>query len=262
MCCRRVILVWAIVFLSVCASSCSIGPIPPPLEKTFLPGECLRSPALIFSRFHLYEGKYRTDGTRQTFFVFSFAMDMKCVYSPAPPRGVDRYLPTDDVFNAFEGSCPNIKELYEEVWQEVTDSKAGNCFSSSIFYDSGISLTADKEFAGFPTGDNIASNVSSSDRDETSILFYGPCHAYYHTIPVGDSFTYNCYLPQAFELRIPINDFDIVDEDITFNLSIPVKVGLYLTWLSNKLSDPDTPFPYREEILTCTFTANKGLHHK
>lgn len=252
MCCRRVILVWAIVFLSVCASSCSIGPIPPPLEKTFLPGECLRSPALIFSRFYLYEGKYRTDGTRQTFFVFSFAMDMKCVFSPAPPRGVDRYLPTDDVFNAFVDNCPSIKELYEDAWHEVIESRAGLCFSSSIFYDSGISLTADKEFAGFPAGDNIAS----------SVFFEGPVPANFHSIPVGDSFTYNYYLPQGFALRIPINDFDIVDEDITFNLSIPVKVGLYLTWLSNKLTDPDAPFPYREETLTCTFTVNKGLHQK
>lgn len=250
MCCRRIILVWAIVFLSVCALSCNKdSSVPEAMEETFLPGECLRSPALSFSNFLI------NDYTGPNGFVFSFTMDMNCEYSRLGPPWASRdyrYLPTDDVFNAFEGSCPNIKELYEEVWQEVTDSRAGNCFSSSIFYDSGISLTADKEFAGFPAGDNIAS----------SVFFEGPVPANFHSIPVGDSFTYNYYLPQGFALRIPINDFDIVDEDITFNLSIPVKVGLYMTWLSNKLTDPDAPFPYREETLTCTFTVNKGLHHK
>lgn len=246
----RVTLAWVSVLLSVGALSCNkVSSVPAPMEETFLPGECLNSSALIFSNFLI------NDYTEPNGFVFSFIMDMDCEFSRlgSPWASRDyRYLPTDDVFNAFVDNCPSIKELYEDAWHEVIESRAGLCFSSSIFYDSGINLTANKEFAGFPAGDNIAS----------SVLFDSPVPANTHSIPVGNSFTYNYYLPRVFALRIPINDFDIVDEDITFTLSIPVKVGLYLTWLSNRLTDPDAPFPYREETLTCTFTAHKGLHKK
>ena len=64
---------------------------------------------------------------------------------------------------------------------------------------------------------------------------------------------YDCFW-DFIQVCIPVLDSKEVVEGITFTLTIPVKVGLYLTWLNDKLSDPDAPFPYYDDTLTCTFT--------
>ena len=43
------------------------------------------------------------------------------------------------------------------------------------------------------------------------------------------------------------------------SLEIPVKVVMYLNWLDDRITDPNAPIPYREDVLRCEFTVDKGL---
>lgn len=133
---------------------------------------------------------------------------------------------------------------------------------------------ADKDFAGVKAGDNIISGymnehdwaIAGRPEDVSGLLSFCPVKYIFNSVwdldkPFGDEFAdYACVNGRVFGIYIPTRDFEEIDEDVTFNLSVPVKVGLYLTWLNDKISDPEAPFPYRDETLTCTFTIHKGLH--
>ena len=58
---------------------------------------------------------------------------------------------------------------------------------------------------------------------------------------------------------IPTEDCELTEEEVTFELNIPVKVVMYLNWINDKLTDPDAPVPYKDEVLHCKFTTRYGL---
>lgn len=247
----------------LCLVGCAKNGVPAPLEETFLPGECLSSNTLDFTGWQI------NNYTGPQGITLGFQLNMDCELSSlgSPWASGDyRYVPTENVFNQFKEECPAIKALYEDAWNAVVSSSGGLCFLSSVFYESGIILVADKEFAGVAAGDNIANGAIPTQKWQEEGKPYTTClldnlySADSRPIPVGNDFRYDYCLAKDIAVRIPLNNRTVVDEDVTFTLVMPVKVGLYLTWLKDKTNDPDASFPYRDETLTCTFTIPKGLH--
>ncbi|MBR5035316.1 MAG: hypothetical protein IKX71_08410 [Bacteroidales bacterium] len=214
-----------------------------PIERSFLPGECLCSSFLEFNRFNI---------TANTSFELSFILDLDYVpVSLGSPYSSQDYrlIPTESTFSVFKENAGIVKNLYEEAWRTITDSCKGDlCFASSIFYNGGARLVANKEFAGISAGGNIP------------IMMVGMTPSDAISIPTDNTITYNYCIYRALTITIPINNYEIIDDTVTFSLEIPVKVGLFLTWLNDRISNPNAPFPYRDETLTCSFTLQKGLH--
>lgn len=273
---------WLILAIMILIASCTKNRAETleSYEYTFLAGECLVSPALYFStdKFRIVNNSTDLDytGRFEYHLVLYFNMESVMQQVPkAPGRRSERdcrYGPTEEVFDVFGENSFAIKQAYESCWYDLATGRHWNNFEiSTIFYDSGASLVADKDFARFKAGDNILSDAISlhewfgaEDRDHS--VFIDPLLTpdFLPNIHFGN-FQYN-YALGAHGICISIpwrgGEMQVVDEEVTFTFKMPVKVGLYLTWLNNKLTDPDAPFPYREETLTCTFTANKGLHQK
>ena len=60
-------------------------------------------------------------------------------------------------------------------------------------------------------------------------------------------------MPYAFGITLANKESVIeVEEGTELYISIPVRVGLYLNWLNDKLAEPDSQMEYRDEVLTCT----------
>lgn len=246
-------------------SGCVKAATPGRLDKTFLPGECLKSTNLIF----VGQGKYNGDHTVHRM-TLSFQLDLDSKRETVDYLGhyesVYRYAPSDDIFTQFGDNASLVSKLYEDAWQAVTLNFEPHDAGTTVFYDSGMSLIANKDFAGVKAGENIAANHSMLSQKPNPFELSGfrpypsDLSTKYSSLKFDDSISYNYRLAASFSFVIDDTAFTWVDENVTFTLSIPVKVGLYLTWLNDKISDPDAPFPYREETLTCTFTIQKGLH--
>ena len=76
---------------------------------------------------------------------------------------------------------------------------------------------------------------------------------------LGIPMNYISMTKDGVEFSIPMGEYKLIEEAVTFELNIPVKVVLYLTWLNNKLTNPNAPVPYTDEVLHCTFTTKYGL---
>ena len=66
-------------------------------------------------------------------------------------------------------------------------------------------------------------------------------------------------LSRSISIRIPTEGFEIYDEPVKLQFEIPVKVGLFLHYLNNKMSDPTTTMQFRDEVLTYEFTMSGVL---
>lgn len=227
--------------------------VPEPVEHTFLTGECLVSNNLIFNP---SEGFYINDYRGPLSFCFAFNLDIEAVkdgitsYYPESFRDY-RFIPSDAVFNQFAENSPKVREEYEQTWLIMDRGNGyGDMDVISLFYDEGASLKADKVFAGHPAGENLASYC------DWRLLFR---EMRLLSFPQDNTIDSPFMLSTKGDVRFPIGNYDIVDEVVAFTLDIPVKVVNYLSWINDRLSNPDAPIPYQEEILHCSFTIGKNL---
>ena len=247
----------------------------PALESNwvFITGECLASNQLNFykgvandytTRVKSYKFVFRYDLAGDVVFVNTHNSEVK---DPVWTFPYMKFVPADAVFSSFGENAPIVSKLYEETWRAGIDEDA----KSSIFLDSGVSFIADKDFAGYDAGTNIAEEIISYNKwaqagmkatykpiiELTSSFQSRFNDKIINISPIVDALNnYDCF-GDFICITIPIRDHKEIVEDITFTLTIPVKVGLYLTWLNDKLSDPDAPFPYYDDTLTCTFTVQR-----
>ena len=72
----------------------------------------------------------------------------------------------------------------------------------------------------------------------------------------------NEYLPlgRYISVLIPLGDYQFSYENVRFHFEIPVKVGLFLHYLKDKISDPNAEMQFKDEVLTCDFSMSIGLH--
>lgn len=236
-----------------------------PIEKTVLPGECFKSTSLCFA------GLQESSFMYTSVYTLPFLFDENDIYydkvSLGAPYSVRdfSYRPSEEAYRLFADNANTVHSIFEDYLQDIMFEAPENFQLSTIFYDSGISLIGDKDFAGFKAGENIVADAmdyptwySAKEKSVCILDFLYP--ADHFVLPIDDNFTYRyalCY--RGVSIRVPQRNFRVIDDDVTFTLTIPVKIGLYLTWINDKIANPDAPFPYREEVLTCTFTIHKRL---
>lgn len=204
-------------------------------ENSLVPGECLSSGSLAF-----LGAKDNASGN----ICLNFALDCAVQYEALSSRGGNvscyRYAPAKEVYAAFGADANDVRKEYERAYEDIFGTFAADRCDFTIYYDGGITLTADARYAGHPAGEDLLPELAPA-----AFLPYGE-----RTIP-SEGFEYDFRLHRAVSILIPKSKAAV---DVTFTLALPVKVGLYLTWLGNRCTDPDAPYPYREETLTCTFT--------
>lgn len=223
------------------------------IGKKLLTGECLASAEMS------YNEVYRSTMVNENRFIFGFSLDLSD-YEHETIRFMEyRYIPSDDIFKSFGKNRKAVKNAFETIFDRCDNdlSRKHRDFSVvTILYDGGISLTANKEFAGYPAGEDLAPAIEDVEA--------GHFHPeWYLAENVGTIFEipldYLKLLDMVISFSIPMEQYQLTDEKVTFELNVPVKVVKYLTWLNDKITDPDAPVPYEEEVLHCRFTTDYGL---
>ena len=255
----KIITCLSFVTIISCSRS-TLGPEPHNIgRRSYIPGECLASSSLSVN-----------SKITDTYCKMNFCLSLIGWGATTDGDGFIETRPQEFIFAKFLPNASEVKKLFHEYAYPATFRSDAFYDLTSIYYDSCISLVADKDFAGYKAGDNIMQEATLANDNVRTLLSDGlTCieglitEDRYSVMPILPDlpFSYQgIFGYDSFYVYIPNRDYEIVDEDVTFTFTMPVKVGLYLTWLNDTLTDPDAPFPYREETLTCTFSINKGLH--
>lgn len=247
----------ALVFLSI---SCeNVAGTPDPLSnEVFLTGECLASNELICYMAEREEGELVQNNK------YRFAWELNITSTVveenySPTRIHPREIPSKECYKEFGDRKNAVKQAYNEVFYSFGPQYFGRIDIITVLYDGGLSLVADKEFAGHPAGEELApyivqrrGSASGQDRPEECLSF--PRNSRdsvqeYLNIPLK----YGCVLGRFARFDFPVDGFEPVEEKVNFEVLIPVKVVNYLHWLDAKLMNPNAPVPYQEDTLHCSF---------
>ena len=220
------------------------------------PGECLNQVQIGYAT-HLKTKLYSNSHTADVLcVVFKLYWDMETEHVN---RTIYRAVPSKAIYEEFGKEAKKVKQAYDELFDEyfkavnVADCDNTHGINTTLYYYGGVVINANKAFAGIPAWTNLESAIIPlSDNSEK----YGLTPIPSIEIPEG-----YYALGDRIAINFPLKGHELVDgEEVTFHLEIPVKVGLLLTLLRDRLTDPDAQMQYRDEVLTCDFTINHGLH--
>ena len=252
-----------------------------PGAVSLLPGECLLDNNLtcIYSN-SAGDGRY---------FRFSFSLNVDTEYEVVEQGqnhfGVfplrHRHRPSASVFQQFGADAEKVEEQYDLVWNSLSYSQ------TTIFCKSGMTLVADKEFAGIPAGENLAglleSEASTRAGESPSFINIRPFEdsAYKMLLLVptntitkyGASNNIDDYSASELELikvekmalvsfRIPADNCEFIKEKVSFTLEIPIKAAQYLNWLYDSLLGGEVQMEWKDDVLTCRFQSEVLLQKK
>lgn len=204
--------------------------------REFIPGECLLSDELT--------AKWNLSNNRKGMnLIFIPSFDISEPYYSK--QHWIRY-PNDNCFSPFS---KNIKKAYDEY-----SSYCGLDFATTIFYEEGMVLTADKEFYGCPAGENIIPYAEvkmfySSDDEPRRC-------GYFQAVP-GVSYNY-ILKSQGIVLFFPMEGHELVNDSIVLELTLPVKVGMYLSWLDSQQPEASS-MECRDVVLHARLVLDKDL---
>ncbi|MCF0174460.1 MAG: hypothetical protein HUJ95_03875 [Bacteroidales bacterium] len=160
-----------------------------------------------------------------------------------------RHVPTQEMYDAFGENAVSVKKAYEYVFEsfsklykEKYPDYSDRYSVVTVLYNGGISLVANKEFAGVPAGKDLSGIIVPDPYTRNFDL--------YPDIPLE----YITMAEESISFSVPMGDFKVIAEPVTFELNIPVKIVMYLQWLNDKIADPNALVPYKEEVLYCRFT--------
>lgn len=210
---------------------------------SFLPGECLKSSEI---KKNVFSPSDYVRAVKEGIQLY-LSLDVDANYEEVD-YPVCRFTPTASVYKSFGDDADYVKNTYEKEYDKIRRQIKRSYDYITVYYSGEFSLTADKTFAG---------HAPSEDLSDLAYLHNGSKH-----ISLSSSFALEEMesLSRGFSLIIPAGDFEVVDDTVTLTLSIPVKVGLYLTWLHDSLSNPDAQMQFRDEVLEGSFRIKKGLH--
>ena len=229
-------------------------------EHTFLTGECLKDNTLTP---HVYEDTglpYRvekrynakTNKDEPIGLTISLQLNLDKDYVPISTQtNTYGWLPTEAVFNTFGSSAQMVKNDFNAVYGSL--NKPDPHSKTVTIYYGNVEITSNAEVCGVAPGENLYPSVFSfSAIDSASACTYQLPE---DTIPEG-CFPLN---PYAVFTILAGDGHDVVDGNPTFNFKIPVKVGMYLTYLNDKRTNPEAKMQYRDEVLTHTITIGKNV---
>jgi len=231
---------------------------------TLLTGECLASTQLS------YIVPTDDEQVRENRFLFSFGVEFTNHSKEKILTRHWRDIPSDELFSTFGSNKQTVKHEYEGIYREVTNSYV-SCIGwpekysiITILYNGGISLTCESDFAGHAAGGNLASFITCYPVYDSFVEQSGenPIISHFFNTPsnVGKCIEmpmdYISMIGGTIRFSIPMGDYELLHTGANFRLEIPVRVVDYLTWLNNKISDPNAEMPYRDEVLKCSFRTN------
>lgn len=231
---------------------------------TFLPGECLASTELIAHVGGNDSYKCKPD------YSFSFQLKEKKEVKTSRTNNYEYYIvPSDEAYQSFGKNKKKVKEEYERLADEMLNHMHDDYVWSphnimTIIYDGGISLTANRSVLGQAKGENLIHLFST----------YAPVDD--HRFKVLDDdlvFPNQSWLVNEV-YGLPIDYFTMMEcgisihskygykpatQNVTLELKIPVKVVMFLTWLNDRMSNPDAPIPVKNDTLHCRFVTSLPL---
>ena len=224
-----------------------------PYFISIYPGECLKNTQLTYAS----HGRYRVEnvpGCQEALSIsFKLSWDIESEWIGANHY---REVPPDAVFRTFGKDSWRVKKayfnIYDDYYELVTPYLYSGINTTVYSYDE-ISITANREFGGIPPWNNLKSIMLPLSYNSGG----------YGSTPIPTIDVVDGYCPHGYYLSLsfPLEGHELVaGEEVTFHLEIPVKVGLLLSLLRDRLTDPDAQMQYRDEVLTCDFTINHGLH--
>lgn len=216
---------------------------PGAFERSFVPGECLADTELYLKS----AGEFKDD-------IYAIELGMNWTTKFDALGWVVRWgdatryriIPAKEVYSQFVDNKKNVENEYEKVYEQVMSTYQDLRDIRTVYYDGGMSLTANYDFAGIKAGEDLSSLFE--------LYSFVPKEKY----PIPDNGFEFAHILEGDSVILTFpKDVDFGGRlEFEFTLTLPVKVGLYLTWLDNLLADPDAPYPYSEETLTCTFTVS------
>ncbi len=254
-------LIAVVATLSILSSCEKFGAMTPDsIQVSLFPGECMTGNLTLCDSYKENGGAILSaDGDMHSGLEIGFEINMAVQTDVVErinligPVSVYRQIPTDKVYNQFGDNSKNVQKGYEDIYaaySEVCGVGKEKGLTSTIYYTDGMVLTADKDFAGIKAGENLASIVHGFGSED-----------YWQKAPIpGISVPSNYYpLLQYIAIKFYDEGFDVVTEQVAMHLEIPVKVGMLLTLINDRLNDSEAEMQFRDEILTCDFTISKNL---
>lgn len=226
-------------------------------EHLFITGECLTNSNLSFLRaspngenvvLHNFNGKYH----------FEFAPQFDTERQTFRNEASYQYwlIPSEKVFDKYGSNKNTIKEDYHKIRKSFKNQEKP--YVSTILYNGGLSLVANRDFAGHAAGENLSPYLEEElfglTKEQADVCL---------PLPLD----YVCMVSDCFSLDLLVPGYELTEAresvpSVSFTLDIPVKTVMYLTWLNDRLVDKDATLTYREDTLRCTFTVKDRLKKK
>ena len=212
-----------------------------------IPGECIRGPWIESGNNFRVTGDY--DGHLGLLMQLSLNVALD---SEITTDNVYRLVPRASIIEAFGEDAAKVKNAYQEIFNEYRahfGENPDNALVSTVYYCGGLVITANKEFAGIPAGENLA-----------SILHVFPDYLK-ESVPIPTIDVPDDYIPLQLNnpIKFWIDDHEIVDELVEFEVRMPVKIGMMLTLLRDRITNPSAEMQFTDEVLTGYFAIPRGL---
>lgn len=240
----------AVCFIAGCTSQ-RPDPLPnrayDPEAIVIIPGECIRGPWIEYGNSFRVTGDY--DG--HLGFLIQLGLNV-AIDSDLMADNTYRLFPRASVIESFGEDASQVKAAYEEIFNEyraLCGEKPDNALVSTVYYCGGLVITANKEFAGIPAGENLA-----------SILHVFPDYLK-ESVPIPTIDVPDDYIPLQLNnpIKFWIDDYEVVDELVEFEVRMPVKIGMMLTLLRDRITNPSAEMQFTDEVLTGHFAIPRGL---
>ncbi|MBP5636432.1 MAG: hypothetical protein J6X25_02805 [Bacteroidales bacterium] len=236
-------------------ASCGKGDFTPLPQFSFYPGECLLNEEMPQPR-----QTYRKDN-RGSFpvldIVFGFDFDVIRAKTFNRRKG---FLPADEVWQSLGPEEDAVRNEFFNHWAKDVIFNGVPYYNEPIMVLNGeVTLTADKEFGDAPPGTNLIQdyfqivNLTGSKIREVGIIDADMIPDDIPIDAVAVSSRPELYLNNKEGFRTSREDKAVL------TLTIPVKVGMYLTCLKDRLTDPAAKMVFVEKTLSCTFPSEVKL---
>ena len=244
-----------VTFVAVCFITSCASYLPDPLSDrvyepeaiVIMPGECIRGPWIESG------SSFRVTGDYDGHLGFLMQLSLNVAFdSEMTTDNVYRLVPRASIIETFGEDAAQVKNAYQEIFNEYRahfGEKPDNALVSTVYYCGGLVITANKEFAGISAGENLA-----------PILHVFPDYLK-ESVPIPTIDVPENYIPLQLNnpIKFWIDGYEVVDELVEFEVRMPVKIGMMLTLLRDRITNPSAEMQFKDEVLTGRFAIPRGL---
>lgn len=189
------------------------------IEYFFLTGECLNSPILTLESHKVTADecivKYKVDWDN-----FHVSRVSSFQYT----------MPSDNVFGIFSTNSSKLKRQYKEIIK-TANIECPPYQWSTVLYDSGAKVFVEIDGAGKDYSDSI--EIDMGESSDFMLEVFGKLS--------GIPLTYSALVGKNIKLHIPLEVYSKIPKYARYKLSIPVTRVDYISWLNDRLTDPEAP---------------------